>query len=97
LSKILEIQRFWVDTDVCLDQRSCVIEAPDLLQDHLASGGPQIITTDLNDDAKSMQILNAAWACPVAAINIEFSDGEVETGNGERIKSLSDSLIAGSK
>ncbi len=83
-----QIKRFWIDTDVCLDQRSCVIEAPDLLADRPAAGGPEIISTDLDTRAKYLQILNAAWACPVSAINVEFEDGSVHDGAGDYIRSL---------
>ena len=88
----LKILRFWVDTDTCLDQRSCVIEAPDLLAAHQASGGPLIKVPHLDNKDKYHQILNAAWAGPVSARNVEFSDGSVESGAGDRIKSLSESL-----
>jgi len=87
-----EIARFWIDTDVCLAQRSCVIEAPDLLDDRPQSGGPEIISSDLDTRAKYLQLLNAAWACPVSAINVEFADGSVHNGSGDYIKSLCEEL-----
>jgi ferredoxin len=83
-----KITRFWIDPDVCLDQRSCVIEAPDLLQDRPMAGGPLIVSTAVDNDSKYLQILNAAWACPVSAINVEFADGSVHDGTGDYIRQL---------
>jgi len=87
-----KIARFWIDTDVCLDQRSCVIEAPDLLQDRAAAGGPLIVSTALDTDAKVLQILNATWACPVSAFRVEFEDGSVHDGTGDYIRNLCQEL-----
>lgn len=83
-----KIARFWIDPDVCLDQRSCVIEAPDLLHDRPVGGGPLIVSTATDTPGPYLQILNAAWACPVSAINVEFEDGSVHDGTGDYIRSL---------
>ena len=83
-----KIARFWIDTDVCLDQRSCVLEAPDLLEDRPVAGGPHIISTDTESHERYLQILNAAWACPVSAINVEFEDGSVHDGTTDHIRKL---------
>jgi len=83
-----KIARFWIDTDVCLDQRSCVIEAPDLLQDRPVAGGPLIVSTATDTPETYFQILNAAWACPVSAINVEFEDGSVHDGTTDHIRKI---------
>jgi ferredoxin len=89
-----KIARFWIDTDVCLDQRSCVIEAPDLLHERAQAGGPLIASTELDTDAKVLQILNATWACPVSAFRVEFEDGSVHDGTGAYIRNLCEELNA---
>jgi ferredoxin len=83
-----KITRFWIDTNVCLDQRKCVQEAPDLLQDRRESGGPLIVSSSPDTPEKCLQILNAAWVCPVAAFKIEFEDGTVHDSDGDYIRKL---------
>ncbi len=83
-----KIVRFFIDTNVCLDQRKCVEEAPNLLRDRPESGGPLIVSDTLNTLEDNLQILNAAWVCPVAAFKIEFEDGSVHDTNGSYIRDL---------
>ena len=82
------ITRFWIDQDVCLDQRKCIHEAPDLLRDRPDSGGPLIVSDRPVGADETLQILSAAWTCPVAAIKVEFGDGSVHDNNGAYIGEL---------
>jgi ferredoxin len=86
--KLPGIARFWIDTDICLDQRKCVAEAPDLLAPRREAGGPSIISSSPDTPEKCLQILNAAWVCPVSAFKIEFEDGSVHDSNGDYIRKL---------
>ncbi len=83
-----KIVRFWIDTNVCLDQRKCIDEATDLLRDRPEAGGPFIVSDTPKGQTQTMQILNAAWVCPVAAIKVEFEDGSVHDNNGSYIRKL---------
>ncbi len=87
-STLPKIVRFWIDTEACLDQRKCVHEATALLQDRPEAGGPLILTDAPSSDEQALQVLNAAWVCPVAAIKVEFEDGTVHDNNGSTIREL---------
>jgi ferredoxin len=87
-SKLPTILRFWIDPTICLTQRKCEFEAPDLLQARSEAGGPLIVSPSPNTPEECLQILNAAWVCPVAAFKIEFEDGTVHDSNGKYIRDL---------
>jgi ferredoxin len=87
-STLPRITKFWIDPNVCLDQRKCVAEAPDLLQDRRESGGPLVVSDAPDTHDKCLQILNAAWVCPVSAFKIQFEDGTVHDGDGDYIRKL---------
>ncbi len=87
-SDLPKIVRFWIDTDSCLDQRKCIHEATDLLQDRPEAGGPHIVSDSPDGSEQTLQILNAAWVCPVAAIKVEFEDGSIHDNNGSYIREL---------
>jgi len=87
-STLPKIARFWIDTNICLDQRKCVAEAPDLLQDRTEAGGPLVVSSTPDSTEKCLQLLNAAWVCPVAAFKIEFEDGTVHDSDGDYIRQL---------
>ncbi len=82
------IVRFWVDESVCIAQRRCVQEAPGLMQDRHASGGPLIVCDKPADAEQALQILNAAWVCPVAAFKVELDDGSVRDSNDRYVREL---------
>ena len=87
-SKLPTILRFWIDPSICLSQRKCEFEAPDLLRARSEAGGPLIISSSPDTPEESLQILNAAWVCPVGALKIEFEDGTVHDSNGKYIAAL---------
>lgn len=87
-SPLPNIARFWIDPNVCLDQRKCVAEAPDMLRDRPEAGGPLIVSTSPDSKQQCLQILNAAWVCPVSAFKIEFEDGSVHDSDGDYIRQL---------
>jgi len=82
------IVRFWVDESVCIAQRRCVQEARDLMEDRHASGVPLIVSDKPADDEQALQILNAAWVCPVAAFKVELDDGSVRDSNDRYLREL---------
>ena len=84
----IKITRFWIDTNICVDQRKCVLEAPDLLQDRREAGGPFVVSSAPDTPEKCLQVLNAAWVCPVAAFKIELEDGTVHDSSGRYIGQL---------
>ncbi len=82
------IRRFWVDTDTCIDQRRCVLEAPQLLSDSKVKGGPVIASDRPTDDDQMMAVLNAAWVCPTASFKIELDDGTVRDSSDRGVREL---------
>ena len=52
------------------------------------AGGPLIVSQSPNTPEECLQILNAAWVCPVAAFKIEFEDGTVHDSNGTYISEI---------
>ena len=82
------VRFFWVDSGVCLDQRKCIHEAVDLLQDRPEAGGPHIVADAPEGTEQTLQVLNAAWVCPVGAIKVEFEDGSVHDNSGSYIREL---------
>lgn len=82
------IVRFWVDESVCIAQRRCVMEAPALMADRKQSGGPVILSDRPADAEQVLQVLNAAWVCPVAAFKVELDDGTVRDSNDRYVKEL---------
>jgi ferredoxin len=82
------IVRFWVDETICIAQRRCVQEAPDLMEDRNVSGGPFIQSDRPANLAQVLQILNAAWVCPVAAFKVELDDGSVRDSNDRYLREL---------
>lgn len=82
------IVRFWVDETVCIAQRRCVQEAPGLMEDRNVSGGPLILSDKPANVAQVLQILNAAWVCPVAAFKVELEDGSVRDSNDRYVREL---------
>ena len=83
-----KIRRFWVDTQTCIDQRRCVIEAPGLLGDSKQKGGPVIVTDRPRSDAEVLALLNAAWVCPTASFKIEMEDGTVRDSADRTVREL---------
>jgi len=82
------IVRFWVDTQICIDQRRCVLEAPALLRDRKEKGGPLIVSDRPVTHAQTLEVLNAAWVCPVAAFKVELEDGSVRDSNDRTVREL---------
>jgi len=82
------IVRFWVDETICIAQRRCVQEAAGLMEDRNASGGPLILSNRPSSTAQVLQILNAAWVCPVAAFKVELDDGTVRDSNDRDLREL---------
>jgi ferredoxin len=82
------IVRFWVDETSCIAQRRCVQEASGLMEDRNVSGGPFILSDRPSDMAQVLQILNAAWVCPVAAFKVELDDGTVRDSNDRYLREL---------
>lgn len=63
----------WVDRDLCIGAGSCIAIAPQTFA--LDDAGKAILLDTSTTDEKSV-VLDAAQACPVAAIYIE----EIKTG-----------------
>jgi ferredoxin len=87
-AELPRIRRFWVDTQTCIDQRRCVIEAPELVGDSKVKGGPVIITDRPRNDTDMLALLNAAWVCPTASFKIELEDGTVRDSSDRYVREL---------
>lgn len=86
--RLPRIVRYWVDESICIAQRRCVQEASGLMEDRNVSGGPFILSDRPSSSAQVLQILNAAWVCPVAAFKVELDDGTVRDSNDRSLREL---------
>lgn len=84
------ITDFWVDSDWCLAHYLCIDLAPVFFEMRdegwAASVRPQYFS--LMSAAEIDSILLAASHCPVAAIKVRFSSGEVVDANSTVLKNF---------
>ncbi|MBM4205298.1 MAG: ferredoxin [Gammaproteobacteria bacterium] len=82
------VRRFWVNTETCIDQRRCVIEAPLFVSDSEQRGGPIITSDRPGNEVEMLALLNAAWVCPTASFKLELEDGSVRDSSDRDLREL---------
>jgi ferredoxin len=87
-TELPRINRFWVDSSTCIDQRRCVVEASELVADSKQRGGPIIASDRPRNDADMLALLNAAWVCPTGSFKLELEDGSVRDSSDRYVREL---------
>jgi len=87
------ITDFWIDTDWCLAHYLCVDVAPVFFETRDEGWAASVRPSDFTSisAAETNSILWAAAHCPVAAIKIRLSSGEIVDANSPVLKNLAGS------
>lgn len=86
------IKRISIDKDICLAHYLCVADAPNVFVNKDKEWVVQL--KEQSQELLNREHLNILWAanvCPVAAIKIEFEDGDIVDSDSEKLNEYLDS------
>ena len=72
----MEIKRTWIDSDKCGAFQLCIGGAPNLFRETEGTASEIIATSKYTKD-EIKALISSAWSCPLGAIYIELSTGEI--------------------